>query len=116
LVARGRKVTPKASSVADTAGEPGGGVEPPDGMTPRALAKWRQLVPMIQAMCQLRETDADALAAYCEASAARRAMRPRWRRKPLVLATPNGALQIQPALKIIEQAEAVMLKLSSGSG
>lgn len=115
-MARGRKLTPKPSSVADAAGESGGTVVPPDGMTPRALAKWRQIVPLIQAMCPLRETDADALRQYCEATAIHERATEELEGAPLVLETPNGTLQSHPLLKIRAGASAEMLKLAERFG
>jgi P27 family predicted phage terminase small subunit len=85
-------------------------------MTAAATAKWRHLVPLIASMCPLRETDSDALQQYCEAAVLReRAMR-ELEGKDLVLMTPNGAHQTNPLLKVISQAEAVMLKLAERFG
>ena len=112
-MARGRKVVPKSQSVADQEGE---GPSPPDGMTAKALAKWRAIVPLIAQMCPLRETDCDALRQYCEAVMLREKAMAELEKKELVLETPNGAFQTNPLLKIIAQAESVMMKLAERFG
>jgi P27 family predicted phage terminase small subunit len=113
-MARGRKVSPGPSAVADRDGEKG--IAVPHGMTPKARAKWLAIVPLIAEMCPLRETDSDALRQYCEAVMLREKAMAELEQKELVLETPNGAFQTNPLLKIISQAEAVMMKLAERFG
>lgn len=115
-MARGRKVIPRPSAMADAASGDGETVQPPDGMTPRVLGKWNQLVPLIARMCPLRDTDADALRQYCEAFVLRERALAELEDGPLVLVTPNGARQTNPLLKIVGQQEAVILKLAERFG
>lgn len=126
-MARGRKpvlnpVKKPRRGVASQATSPGEGgtgegeIVPPDGMTPRALEKWRTLAPMVAAMSPLRDTDADALRQYCEACVLRDRAMIELEGSPLVLSTPNGAMQTNPLLKIIAQADGVILKLSERFG
>lgn len=110
-MARGRKVSPRG--VADSEG---GAVRMPGDMTPHASAKWLAIVPLIEDMTTIRETDVDALRQYCEACCLRTKAMLELEDKELILITPNGAYQTNPLLKVIAQAESVMMKLSERFG
>ena len=113
-MARGRKST--VSIVAAT-GDPVAITEPP-GLSPGASEKWASLVPLLVQSRGLVQTDADAIAQYCEAWALRqRALAELHERgSKLVHETPNGALQINPLITIARQQEAVMMRLSERFG
>lgn len=76
---RGRKPTPTALrllrgnprkrpvNLAEPAPAPLADQAPPDWLDASAQAEWRRLAPMLGRLGVLTETDADALAAYCEA-------------------------------------------------
>jgi P27 family predicted phage terminase small subunit len=115
---RGRRPSVKLADPAAGGEGEGSGYQPdpPDTLTTSARAKWDEIVPRIARLCQLRETDADALAAYCEAAALKaRALR-EMEGKSLVLVTANGAEQINPLIKIAERADAFLVKLSERFG
>lgn len=117
-MARGRKkdvVVPSAPSLADK--EKGtAAVSRPADMTPLAAAKWDVIVPLIAERVTLRESDQDALRQYCEAAVLRIKALKELELQPLVLATPNGAMQINPLQKIIANQDALMMKLSERFG
>src|SRR5690349_19824846 len=106
---RGRKATPKPpGTVADSKA----GYEPPEpgGMGPRAVAKWRAIVPLIAKQVPLKEVDADALQQYCEAAVLRQKAVEELEDAPLLCEGPNGAQYGNPLMKIIKEQDAVMMK------
>jgi P27 family predicted phage terminase small subunit len=115
---RGRRPSVKLADPAAGGEGEGSGYQPdpPGTLTAGGRVKWAMIVPQIARLCQLRETDADALAAYCEAWALRTRAAAEMEGQPLALATPNGTLQIHPLLKIMEKADAQILKLSERFG
>lgn len=114
-MARGRKST--VSIVAGDVANNAQIAEPP-GLSPMASAKWRHLVPMLVQSRGLVQTDADAIAQYCEAHALRQRALVELQADgaKLVHETPNGALQINPLITIARQQEAVMMRLSERFG
>jgi P27 family predicted phage terminase small subunit len=95
---------------------PSADVPEPEDLTVPVRGRWRKLVPLIAELCPLREQDADALRQYCEAADLRaRAVR-ELDGEPLVITATNGSRQAHPLLKVISQAEAVMMKLSERFG
>jgi P27 family predicted phage terminase small subunit len=118
-MARGRRPAVKLADPAPGGeGAPATGYvpDPPDDLTPEAAARWRRIVPLIAALCQLRDTDCDALGAYCEQAALRARALLEMRGQPLTLTTPNGTLQVHPLLKIVREADGMLLKLSERFG
>jgi P27 family predicted phage terminase small subunit len=115
-MARGRKPSPRGLADKPGAGGQGGAPEPPDGMSAAAVAKWRALVPLIGELVPLRETDVDALRSFCEAAARRDRANREMESAPLVIETPNGAMQINPLITIAERAEAAMMRLAERFG
>lgn len=93
-------------------------MNPPDDLPAAALDVWRRVVPLVAETVALRETDLDALRQYCEAVALRaRALKElAGDGVPLVCLTPNGAQQVNPLLKIVSQADSIILKLSERFG
>jgi P27 family predicted phage terminase small subunit len=114
-MSRGRKRS--VSGLADE-GKGGGlaAMVPPLDMTPPAMQKWRAIVPLIAELCALRETDADALRQYCEMSVLAAKASAELEGQSLTLVTPNGAMQVNPLLKVISQANSVLMKLSERFG
>lgn len=114
-MARGRK--PSITNLADPApGGRGAAPQAPEDLSPAALAKWRAIVPMIADLCDLRDTDADALRQYCEAAVLHAKASRELDGQPLTIDTPNGAMMVNPLLKVMRQAEATMMKLSERFG
>lgn len=115
FMARGRKAT--VSIVAGDVADSREVTEPP-GLSPMASAKWRHLVPLLVQSRGLVQTDADAIAQYCEAYALRQRALVELQADgaKLVHETPNGALQINPLITIARQQEAVMMRLSERFG
>lgn len=113
-MARGRKPNSKSPAVADERG----GYEPPqpDGMGPRAVAKWRAIVPLIAKLVPLKEVDADALRQYCEAVVLREKAVAELEDAPLLMSGPNGAEYANPLMKIITQQETLMMKMAERFG
>lgn len=114
-MARGRKPAPKPpEGVADEKT----GYEPPQpvGMGPKAVAKWRAIVPLIAQQVALKEVDADALRQYCEAVVLREKAVAELEEAPLLCEGPNGAQYGNPLMKIIKEQETLMMKLSERFG
>lgn len=112
---RGRKKAPKpCGAVAD---EKAGYVPPmPVGMGPKAVAKWRAIVPLIAQQVGLKEVDADALRQYCEAVVLREKAVAELEDSPLLCSGPNGAEYASPLMKIIKEQESTMMKLAERFG
>jgi P27 family predicted phage terminase small subunit len=110
---RGRKPAARRED-----GEPDAGFVPdmPDGMGPRAAAKWLAIVPVIAQQVPLKSVDADALRQYCEAVVLREKAIAELEDAPLLMAGPNGAEYANPLLKIVSQQEACMNKLAERFG
>ena len=108
---RGRRATPKVAEEVESRE-----LDPPDDMTTSGKEKWLQLVPLIASMTQIQETDMDALRQYCEACVIRSKAMKELEDQPYTLVTPNGAMQVNPLLKVISQQESVMMKLSERFG
>lgn len=113
---RGRKPNPKPPP-REVADQKAGYVPPePEGMGPRAVAKWRAVVPLIAGQVALKEVDADALRQYCEAAVLREKAVAELEGAPLLCSGPNGAEYANPLMKIITQQETLMLKLAERFG
>lgn len=114
-MARGRKANPKPP--AGVADEKAGYQPPqPDGMGPKAAAKWRAIVPLIAQQVPLKDVDADALRQYCEAAVLREKAVAELENAPLLMSGPNGAQYGNPLMKIISQQETLMMKLAERFG
>jgi P27 family predicted phage terminase small subunit len=111
-VARGRKPSP--GGLADKGG--GCSIDPPSDLSPAALEKWRVIVPLIAERVSLEATDLDALCQYCDAAVLRAKAVLELADERLTLMSPNGARQVNPLLKVISQAESVLMKLSERFG
>lgn len=114
---RGRKKT--IGTTGDTKGK--GPQSPlvasvPSGMSEAAQQKWAAIVPLIAAQCELESADSDALRQYCETVVRREKAVRELEPMPLILCTPNGAMQINPLAKLIAQCEGIMMKLSERFG
>lgn len=114
-MARGRKATVVIPRPVAHGGTKVG--EPP-GLSPGAREKWADLLPKLGAVCDLKPTDADAIAQYCEAWALRQKALAELHAGGvrMVHETPNGALQINPLITIARQQEQVMMRLSERFG
>lgn len=121
-MARGRKtkVVVPAPSLADQSGRASQRksipVSKPSDLTAAAAAKWDVIVPLVAAVCDLRESDQDALRQYCEAVVLRAKAVRELELQPLVVSSPNGALQINPLQKIIANQDTLLMKLSERFG
>ena len=83
---------------------------PPAWLDESAQAEWRRLAPMLTRLGVLTETDADALAAYCEAWVTWKHATQRMRQFGMVVkAAKDGELPvISPYVKIAHHAMAQM--------
>ena len=115
-MARGRK--PNAKSPSPEVADPNAPYCPPEpeGMGPRAVAKWRAIVPLIARQVGLKEVDADALRQYCEAAVLRAKAVAELEGAPLLMSGPNGAEYGNPLMKIIKEQDALMMKLAERFG
>ena len=112
---RGRKPTPTALRVLRgnprkhplNAREPMPGplaLEAPAWLDPSAAAEWRRLAPLLGRLGVLTETDADALAAYCEAFTTWRQATQKVRQGGMVVVRPDGVAVVSPWVKVAQEA------------
>jgi len=112
---RGRKPTPTALRVLRgnprkrplNAREPTPGplaLDPPAWLDASAAAEWRRLAPMLGRLGVLTETDADALAAYCEAFTTWRQATQKVRQGGMVVVKADGTAVVSPWLKVAQDA------------
>jgi P27 family predicted phage terminase small subunit len=111
---RGPRAKLKVSVASVPSGDTGYIPPIPAGMPDLAAARWVELVPLIAQVVQLRDVDTDALRQYCEAAALRakavaELYEPGTR---LVVENPNGSTFVNPLLKVIKEADALMNRLS----
>jgi P27 family predicted phage terminase small subunit len=81
---------------------------PPVWLDPAAKAEWSRLAPMLGRLGVLTETDADALAAYCEAFTTWRQATQKVRQGGMVVVRDDGSPVVSPWLKIANEAMAQM--------
>lgn len=110
MATRGRK--PKATTVKILEGSrpdrinwnaPGsisGPLEPPDHLDEVARAKWDEIVPKLEAMGVLSQTDSDVVALYCVAYSEWLEARREVKRHGLVMETDLGGVKANPAVAI----------------
>lgn len=117
---RGRpaKSTVAAGAGASAAGSLPKGYEPPepDGMAPKAQAKWRAVVPMIARAVALTDLDGALLRAYCESAVLRDMAWAELERGELLAVGPNGTPFINPLIKIIAAQDAFMARTGERFG
>ena len=116
---RGRKPTPTALRVLrgnprkrpvnarEPKPAPLAAIDPPTWLDGDAQAEWRRLAPLLSRLGVLTETDADALAAYCEAWTTWKQATQKMRRDGLVVEGKGGAF-VSPYVKIAHQSLALM--------
>ena len=83
--------------------------EPPAWLDDEAREEWRRLAPMLERLGVLTETDAQALAGYCETWATWRAATQKIRQFGMVIKGKDGDLPIiSPYVKIAHNATVQM--------
>ena len=88
----------------------------PDDMSAAATEKWLVIVPLIAECTILRDNDVDALRQYCEAVVLRAKAVKELEVQPLVVSSPNGALQIHPLQKIVANLDTTLMKMAERFG
>jgi P27 family predicted phage terminase small subunit len=95
---------------------PAGRPDPPAHLDEAARGKWDEMVATAERMGTLTQAEGEALAIYCQAYSRMRKAEKALLEHGLVVDCANGGLKSNPALRVIESCEAVMLRIIAEFG
>lgn len=88
---------------------------PPSDVTKDVREKWVELMPLLPSAAML-ECDTDVIRQYCETYCRRVKAVTELQGMPLVVEVQNGATMMNPLVKIIQQCDSMLMKLSQRLG